>query len=169
MATSMEIDKYLFKFTILWINLSIHHILPFWRKDWRLHTREINAKEGVEFPLPLSYYVVSNRADHPMVLDDKPTKLHALPGGTPAPCRPLCFLLLVQFPNPFVNLFPAQSPLFIVCRRYPSRGGFFVSIAYQKQREKGGFDRPYFSIRLMIPNSISMSLSFNCFMPSTAF
>ena len=50
-------------------------------------------------------------------------QLHALPGGTPAPCRPRCFLLLVQFPNPFVNLFPAQSPLFIVCHRYSSCGG----------------------------------------------
>ena len=46
-------------------------------------------------------------------------QLHALSGGTPAPCRPLCFLLLVQIPNPFANLFPAQSPLFIVCHRIP--------------------------------------------------
>ena len=34
-------------------------------------------------------------------------QLHALPGGTPAPGRPRCFLLLVQIPKPFLNLFPA--------------------------------------------------------------
>ena len=41
--------------------------------------------------------------------------------------------------------------------------------SYQKQREKDGFLRPYLSIRLMKPNSISISLSLNCFIPSTAF
>ena len=59
-------------------------------------------------------------------------QFHTLPGGTPAPCRPFLFLLLVQFPNPFVYFFPAQSPLFIVCHRCSSCGGFCVSIAYQK-------------------------------------
>ena len=63
-------------------------------------------------------------------------ELHALPGGTPAPCRPLCFLLLVQFPNPLVNFFPAQSPLFIVCHRFSSCLGFCVCIACQKAKEK---------------------------------
>ena len=38
-------------------------------------------------------------------------ELHALSRRTPAPCRPLYFLLLVQFPKPFDNLLTAQSPL----------------------------------------------------------
>jgi hypothetical protein len=45
-------------------------------------------------------------------------------------------VLLVLLLNPFVDFLSGQSPLFIVCHQYPSRGGFCVSITWWMIKEK---------------------------------
>ena len=64
-------------------------------------------------------------------------QLYTLTGRTPASCRFLLFAVLLQFQQLSINLFPAQIPFLLICHSSPSRGGFSVSIAYQKKREKG--------------------------------
>ena len=73
-------------------------------------------------------------------------QLHTLTGGASASCGTTPGVFMVERPQSFFYFFFGKASALFFIHNGSSCGGFCVSIAYQKEREKGGIVRPPVSL-----------------------